>query len=91
MLLWLDDACTTETTGAAGSNKTDLLSGGSVAGHGGGVTNVLVVTTTVGMLHRVHGHTTHLHTKGCEPTRKQTLMHNTRQSCKHIPHLQQTA
>lgn len=50
----------TETTSAAGSNETDLLTSGCVATHSGSVTNVLVVTTTVGMLHRVHGHTTDL-------------------------------
>lgn len=59
-LLWLDDGGTTQTTGTAGSNKTDLLAWWGIAGHSGGVTNVLVVTTTVRMLHRVHGHTTHL-------------------------------
>jgi hypothetical protein len=55
---------TLEATGTAGSNKTDLLAGRCVPPHGGGVTDMLVVTTTVGMLHRVHGHTTDLqHTK----------------------------
>jgi hypothetical protein len=56
----LDGLTTTNTTSAAGSNQTDLLAGGSVAGHRGGVTNVLMVTTTVGMLHGVTGNTTDL-------------------------------
>ena len=59
----LDDVGTAETTSAAGGNETDLLAGGSRAAHGRGVTDVLVVTTTVGVLHGVHGHTTHLHDK----------------------------
>lgn len=60
LLVCLDHGCTAQATSAAGSNETDLLARGCPAGHGGGVTNVLVVTTTVGMLHWVHGHTTHL-------------------------------
>ena len=56
----LDGLTTTNTTRAAGSNQTDLLAGGSVTGHRRGVTNVLMVTTTVGMLHGVTGHTTNL-------------------------------
>eukprot|EP00208_Stichococcus_sp_RCC1054_P002233 CAMPEP_0206134926 /NCGR_PEP_ID=MMETSP1473-20131121/314_1 /ASSEMBLY_ACC=CAM_ASM_001109 /TAXON_ID=1461547 /ORGANISM="Stichococcus sp, Strain RCC1054" /LENGTH=266 /DNA_ID=CAMNT_0053526571 /DNA_START=2195 /DNA_END=2996 /DNA_ORIENTATION=+ len=54
------DSSTLEATGAAGSNETNLLAGGCVAAHSGGVPNVLVVTTTVGVLHRIHSHTTHL-------------------------------
>lgn len=60
LLVCLDSAGTTQATSAAGSNETDLLAGWCPAGHSGGVTNVLVVTTTVGMLHGVHAHTTHL-------------------------------
>lgn len=48
-------AATTEETGSAGSNKTDLLSGRSVSGDSRRVTNVLVVTTTVGVIDGVHG------------------------------------
>lgn len=47
-------------TRAAGGNETNLLTRGVVTGHGGRVADVLMVTTTVGVLHRVHGHTTHL-------------------------------
>jgi hypothetical protein len=49
-----------QTTSAASSNETDLLAGRSIAADGGGVANVLVVTTSVGMLHGVHSHTTNL-------------------------------
>mmetsp|Transcript_68463 Transcript_68463/g.79754 ORF Transcript_68463/g.79754 Transcript_68463/m.79754 type:complete len:273 (-) Transcript_68463:6-824(-) len=56
----LDGLTTTNTTRAAGGDQTDLLAWGSVAGHRRGVTNVLMVTTTVGVLHGVTGHTTHL-------------------------------
>ena len=44
------------------TQKPHLLSRGGVPAHSGSVTDVLVVTTTVGVLHWVHGHTTHLHT-----------------------------
>ena len=49
---------TAEETGTTGSNETSLLTGRSVAGHGRGVTNVLVVTTTVGVVDGVHSNTT---------------------------------
>jgi hypothetical protein len=51
---------TTKQTGSPGSNKTGLLTTGSVPGHGRGLTNVLVVTTTVRVIHGVHGNTTGL-------------------------------
>ena len=56
----LDDVGAAEATSAAGGNETDLLAGGRRPADGRGVANVLVVTTTVGVLHGVHGHTTHL-------------------------------
>lgn len=62
LLVCLDCAGTAQATSAAGSNETDLLARGGPAADSGSVTNVLVVTTTVGMLHGVHAHTTHLHT-----------------------------
>ena len=49
-----------EASGPAGGNESDLLAWGGVPPHCGGVPNMLMVTTTVRMLHRVHGHTTHL-------------------------------
>ena len=39
--------CTTEQTSSAGGNETSLLTLGGVAGDGRGLTDVLVVTTTV--------------------------------------------
>ncbi len=51
---------TTQTTSAASGNQTDLLTGRATATDGGGVTNVLVVATTVGVINGVHGNTTNL-------------------------------
>eukprot|EP00796_Vickermania_ingenoplastis_P002015 gene2015-gene1671 len=51
---------TTNTAGAASGNKADLLARGGMAGHRGGVANVLMVTTTVRMLNGVAGNTTDL-------------------------------
>lgn len=56
----LDDVGTSEPSCPPGSNETDLLSGRGVAGDGGGVANVLLVSSSVGMLDRVHGNTTDL-------------------------------
>ena len=52
--------CTTEQTSSSGSNETGLLTLGSVSGDSRGFTDVLMVTTTVGMVDRVHGNTTSL-------------------------------
>jgi len=49
-----------ETTGSPGGDETDFATGGSVATDGGRHTDVLMVTTTVRMLDRVHGHTADL-------------------------------
>jgi len=49
-----------ESAGSAGGDETDFATGGSVAADGRGHTDVLMVTTTVGMLDRVHGHTANL-------------------------------
>merc|ERR1711924_263705 len=45
---------------ATGGDEADLLPRHASASGGGGVTHVLVVTTTVGVLHRVHGAATDL-------------------------------
>ena len=42
------------------SNKTNLLPGRGITADGRCVTDELVVTSSMGMLHRVHGNTTHL-------------------------------
>ena len=53
----LDFASSSNETGSSGSNKTTFLSAWSVSTGGSWVTNVLMVTTTVGMLDWVHGDT----------------------------------
>jgi len=58
-LLGLEDTTTANTTSSASGNQTNLGSGRSIARHSGGVTHVLVVTTTVRVLNGVHGHTSH--------------------------------
>lgn len=56
----LDLSTTAETAGAAGGDQADLLARGAVAGDGRGVTDVLMVTTTVRVLDGVLGNTTDL-------------------------------
>lgn len=51
---------TTNPTSTTGSDETDLATGGCATLDCRRLTNMLMVTTTVGMLHRVHGNTTHL-------------------------------
>lgn len=58
LLVWLNHGSTPHATSAACSNETNLLTRRAITAHRGGMTDVLMVTTTVGMLHRVHGHTT---------------------------------
>lgn len=65
-----------------------LLSRGRVAAHGGSMTDVLVVTTTVGVLHRIHGHTTHLQAIAArvrsQPAKQSDAMHTrTRRMASH--------
>ena len=58
MCLLLD--ATTQTTSAAGGDETDLLTGRATAANSGGVANVLMVATTVGVINGVHSDTTNL-------------------------------
>ena len=51
---------TAEQTSPAGGNETSLLTRGSLTADGRGLTDMLVVTTTVGVIHGVHGNTTSL-------------------------------
>ena len=44
---------TTQTTGAASGDETDLLTGRATAANSGGVTDVLMVATTVGVINGV--------------------------------------
>jgi hypothetical protein len=46
------------STHPSSGNKTDFLASNSTAGDGRCLTNVLMVTTTVGMVDGVHRHTT---------------------------------
>jgi hypothetical protein len=51
-LIVLDVArTTTKTTSATSGNETDLGTSGGVAANGRRVTNVLMVTTTMGVIH----------------------------------------
>merc|ERR1719199_810533 len=56
----LETLLAAQATGAAGGDETNLLTGGRVAADCGRVANVLMVTTTMGMLHGVHCHTADL-------------------------------
>jgi len=59
-LLAVDNSGTTDSTGSSGGDETDLLTWRSVTSHSGRLTNMLMVTTTVWMLYRVLGDTSHL-------------------------------
>lgn len=48
---------TSNTTRSPGCNETDLATGGCTPLDGRSFTDVLVITTSVGMFHRVHSHT----------------------------------
>ncbi|QBM89397.1 hypothetical protein METSCH_D04680 [Metschnikowia aff. pulcherrima] len=48
---------TSQQTSSSGGNQTSLLTWNGVSGDGGGLTNMLVVTTTVRVINWVHGHT----------------------------------
>jgi len=63
LLLWypLARSSTTEnTTGTTGGDETDLLTGRRISRHCCGVADVLLVTTTVGVLNGVHSNTTYM-------------------------------
>ena len=69
-LLLVLDCCALEPPRPPGSDEPDLLPWGSISTHCGGMADVLVVSTSVGVLHRIHGHTTHLqpsHGWGAKP------------------------
>jgi len=57
LLLEKELAASSDGAGSLGGNKTTLLTAGSVSSGGRGVTDVLMVTTTVRMLDGVHGNT----------------------------------
>ena len=59
-LILLENLSTTsDQTGSSSGDETNLLTSRLVTSHSGWVTNVLMVTTTMGMLNWVHGNTSH--------------------------------
>jgi hypothetical protein len=58
LLVLVDLKATTDKSGSAGSNETDLLTDGGITTDSRGVTNMLLVTTTVRMVDGVHSNTT---------------------------------
>merc|ERR1712217_615467 len=56
----LESLCSFKTSSTSSSDKTDLHTWRSASRHGRWVTNVLMVTTTVWMLYRVHCNTSNL-------------------------------
>ncbi len=51
---------TSDTTGSASGNLAGLGTGGAVTSDSSGLTHVLLVTSSVRVIHRVHGHTSNL-------------------------------
>merc|ERR1719468_1124684 len=60
LVILVEDLSSPDPTSPSGSNKTDLLTGAGAPPHGGSLTDMLVVTSSVGMLNRVHSNTTNL-------------------------------
>ena len=56
-LILVDDLLARDAARAASGDEAHLLTSGIDAAGGRGVTNVLVVATTVGVLDRIHRHT----------------------------------
>merc|ERR1719153_1011858 len=52
--------CSSDQTSPAGSNKTNLATSTLATGNSGCLTNMLMVTTTMGMLNWIHSNTSHL-------------------------------
>ena len=60
LILLLLLLATSDSSGPSGGDETDLLTGGGTSLDGRSLSDVLMVTTTVGMLDGVHGHTSDL-------------------------------
>merc|ERR1719468_863191 len=60
LVILVEDLSSPDPTSSPGSNKTDLLTGAGAPPDGGGLTNMLVITSSVGMLDGVHSNTTNL-------------------------------
>uniref|UniRef100_A0A7G3AG34 Putative conserved secreted protein n=1 Tax=Lutzomyia longipalpis TaxID=7200 RepID=A0A7G3AG34_LUTLO len=59
-VLLLISLTTANPSGTPGSDETDLATSGGASLDGGRLTDVLMITTTVGMLNGIHGNTTNL-------------------------------
>ena len=59
-LVLVHDLSSPDPTSPPGGDQTDLATSGSSSLHGGGLSNMLVITSSMGMLHGVHSHTTNL-------------------------------
>merc|ERR1739842_218414 len=55
-----NDLSSSDSSGSSGSDETDLLTSAGSPPDGGGLADVLMVPSSVGMLHGVHGNTTNL-------------------------------
>ena len=58
-----NDLSSSDPSGSPGSDETDLLTSAGSPPDGGGLADVLMVTSSVGMLHGVHSNTTNLNDK----------------------------
>lgn len=58
-----NDLSSSDPSGSSGSDETDLLTSAGSPPDGGGLADVLMVTSSVGMLHGVHSNTTNLNDK----------------------------
>lgn len=59
-LIFLGRLASSKTTGSSSGDETDLTTVRCITTHCGRFADVLMVTTTMWMLNRIHGHTTHL-------------------------------
>ena len=60
LILLLLLLATSDSAGSSGGDETDLLTSGGTSLDGRSLSDVLMVTTTVGMFDGVHGHTSDL-------------------------------
>lgn len=59
LIILVDLSDTSKSASSSGGDQTNLSTSRSHSGGGGRMTNMLMVTTTEGVFHRVHGHTSH--------------------------------
>ena len=58
-----NDLSSSDSSSSPGSDETDLLTSAGSPPDGGGLADVLMVTSSVGMLHGVHSNTTNLNSQ----------------------------